>query len=427
MEKRTLVMPYSPNIVTLFMHWLIATKEKVRDALGVGDAPSVKFIAAGPLRKEDWPGEAKLDAPTLESKGYLFIDCGGGELDRQALPENLGRGVTSSLHLLAERVGLDTIAPHLLPMVVIITAQDVRGERITVDHNHKTSATPHTARHLKNMILGWNLLCGPERVIQLAHTAFSGIESLIALEAEDLAALQPDKVVARIREMFLFHRLMEGINAHLANVHVFSSTSEQEAGTEAEQFRVTADQALQCWEGEWDEAVNDYWKNARLRTVIINERKGDEVRPRKATVVIGTSDSERFGQVARLGNEGHPEARPFKGKPFRYKADVIIQFHRNGRFHISTRGEIFLDDVAKLLRQADLTKKGVRITPELMAELSRPGNLAVKNERGSRVETIYFPEYRKGLGNAFRSNPQSPLCMVHSKEIEDLTCKGLSS
>lgn len=423
MEKHTLVMPYSPNIVPLFMSWLILCKEKVRDMLGVSDAPDLKFIAAGPLRKEDWKGEGKPDARNLEEKGYLFLDCGGGRFDSQSLPEAL-RSSKSSLELLTEAVELDKLAPHLLPVMAIINAQGKQAQRVAVDPHHRDSNTPHTARHLKNMILGWNLMYGPEKVVQLVHQAFSGIYQMIDNEAVD--PLPADKAISRTRELFLLDQMVIGVNDHLLTEGCFTDDAEVKAGEGAEQFRGAAEQALQVWEEEWNESVKDYWTNARLRTVIIAERKGAEIIRRKGTVVIGTSDSERFSQVARLGNEGHPDARPFQGKPFRYKADVVVQFHRDGRFHISTRGEICLDEVAKLVREADLIKKGVSITPALRVELARPGNLIVKNERGSLVETIYFPEYRKGLGNAFRSNPHSSRCLVHSKEIEDLTCKGLA-
>jgi hypothetical protein len=421
MEKHTLVLPINPNIVTLFMSWLILAKEKVRDALGVGDAPSLKFVPAGPLRKEDWPGEAKVEAATLEERGFLFLDCGGGRFDRQALPESVGRGGTSSLHLLAKEAGLEAVAPHLLPVVAIITAQDVKGERITVDGHHRGSSTPHTARHLKNMILGWNLLYGPDMVMQLSHLAFTGIERLLFEESEELQDLPATKAVSRVRDLFLFDRLIEGVRTHL----IGAFGNEEDAEVEAERFRSAADQALQCWENEWEEAVRDYWQNAKLRTIVIAERKDGQVVHRKGTLVVGTSDSERFGAVARLGNEGAPYKRPFQGKPFRYKADVVLQFHRNGRFHISTRGEITLDEVSRLIREADLRKKEVEITASVRAGLAQPGNLTAVNRRGRTVETLYFPEYRKGLGNAFRSNPHSSLCQVSAKEIEDLTCKGL--
>jgi len=401
MKKHTLVVHLLPDLEALFMLWLILFFKPVREALGVVAAPKLKFIPAGPLRAEDWPGLTP-ETSALEEAGYLFLDCGGGSLDQHGKTSGGVKNTVSSIELLVQASGLDQVSPHLMPLVDVIRENDLRGQDVARDTKYRQSSTPHTPRHLKNVILGWNLMFPdhPEKVVRQAHVAFTGMAELL-------------KEGGSVNQLFLLSTINDGVK-------------KTASATLAGYFEKSSGEALQVLEAEWEQAVSDYWRNCRFRPVRINTEVRGEKRVQTITLAWGFSDSERFSQVTRLGNDGPPHRRPFRGRKHRYKADVTIQFRDGGsRFIISTRGKK-LNEVARKVREADLRRKGVQLTAEQVSALAEPGHRSFTDRADNRVEALYFAEFETCFGNAFRSNPHSVPTSLKPSEVVDLVFEALN-
>ncbi len=410
--KHTLVLHINPDIEACFMAHMFLAHEDVRDAYGVIDAPSLKFIPGGPLRKEDWPGEKDVSAKALEAKGYVFLDCGGGLLDQHGRPENLMRNSVSSLDLMVHVLELDARKPHLVPVMAIISDNDLYGEDVAPSHSVKKTSTPHTPRHLRDMILGWNVLYkdAPEMVVGLASHAFGCIERCI-----DATADRPKE--KSHKEFFLCSVLLGGAVAHFKTVTGLDA--EDEAMQMAEWFGGECERGLVALEKEWEQGCKDYWSNTKLRTVQVPKKTADGVAFRTVTVAYGRSASTRYGAVTRFGNEGQiPE------KPRRNKADVTIQFSGDGKFVVSTKG-IELDRVAKAVREVDLRRRGVNLVPTDLPLLDRSGHLRFTDVFGREQMALYLAEYRTAFGNAFRANPMAEKTPLKEEEIVELVVKAL--
>jgi hypothetical protein len=418
--KHTLVLHLSPDIEVLFMTHLIRGYEAVRDRLSVIDSPRLKFIPAGPLRKEDWPGESDLSATALEEKGYLFLDCGKGSLDQHGRPENEARNSISSLDLLVHAVDLDEIAPHLMPIVALISRNDLNGQDIAPKRNWKGTATPHTPRHLRNMILGWNLLHRdrPAEVVRMADAAFGCITRLV-----DKAVVDGTEGVD-VREHFLFEEMLKGTMAHFRTVMGLSAP-EQELFAACEGFRKDGERALRALEDDWNRGVRDYWHGStRVRKITVAKRTEQGVAYEHLTMAVGRSPSTRFGAVTRLGNDRYRPAHP--GKAPRAKADVTVQFYDQGSFVISTKG-LRIERVAQAIRETDLRRRGVSLTEADAASLSKPGHLRFTDAFGREQEALYLAEYRTAFGNGFRANPFAAKTPLKDEEIVELIVKALAS
>ncbi len=426
--KHTLVMHLSPDLEALFMGWLIAAHESVREALGVVDHPRLKFIPAGPLRKEDWSGEEDVTAAALEAKGYQFLDCGRGKLDQHGRPENENRNSVSSLDLLVHEANLDALLPHLMPIVAIISNNDLTGQDIIPVRSWKESETPHTPRQLRNMIQGWNLLNkeNPSKTFSLASTAFGSIERGVEhrlAQVGDFAPTStgtPDAAID-FREFFLADRIVENVGRHFAVS--YGADAHDEIAIATEGFRKEAADALMALEKEWETAVQDYWRGAKVRDIHVAIKTPQGQASKRLALAFGRSASTRFGMVTRLGNEGRRP--PHEGCPRRPKADVTIQFYGDGRFVIATRG-LELDRVAVALREADLRKRGVNVTKEDRLLLARPGHLRFADQAGRPRDALFFAEYRTNFGNAFRANPTAETTPLSMEEVVDITIKALA-
>ncbi len=420
--KHTLVLHLSPDLEVLFMVWLIRRYEQVRDRLNVTDAPSLKFIPAGPLRKCDWTDVPSLDPEAIENAGYLFVDCGGGQLDQHDRGPDNGRNSLSSLDLLAHYAELDKIAPHLLPLVGIISGNDLSGRDIVRDRKLGQSVTPHTPRHLRNMILGWNLIHRdrPQVVVELADTAFSGIEARLASLTNE--AEKPLSVDDH-RDLFLVDAVIHGV-LKLATGLAVDAEEEADAAITAEAFRTAAEQGLEAMESEWRLGVEDYGRRTRMiHATHCRQVEGVTV-GRSIVLAVGQSDSSRFGPVTRLGNEGPRDRRPHRDLNARPKADITIQFRSDGRFVIATKG-IELCRVARAIREADLRRKGVKLTDEQARGLDRIGHQSFVSITGEVVQALYLAEYRTAIGNGFRGNPYAESTALDTDEIVSLTIKAL--
>ncbi|MEY4745142.1 MAG: hypothetical protein RL272_1087 [Candidatus Parcubacteria bacterium] len=412
-RKHTLVLHVNPDIEACFMAHLFLAHEDVRDAYGVIDAPALKFIPGGPLRKEDWAGEADVTPRALEAKGYVFLDCGGGLLDQHGRPENLMRNSISSLDLMVHVLELDAHLPHLAPLMAIISDNDLFGEDVAPSHSVKNTATPHTPRHLRNMILGWNVLYkdAPAKVVRLASDAFGCIERCIDAASEDHPK---DK---SFKKFFLHAVLLAGATAHFKTR--VGLDADDEAMRMAASFSAACDDGLAALEKEWERGCKDYWSGTKLRTVQVPKKTPEGIAYKTVTVAYGRSASTRFGAVTRFGNEGQlPE------KPRRNKADVTIQFSGDGKFIISTKG-IELDRVAKAIRETDLRRRGVNLDKPDVGLLDRSGHLRFTDAFGREQMALYLAEYRTAFGNAFRANPMAEKTPLKEEEIVELAVKAL--
>jgi hypothetical protein len=427
-QKHTLVMHQSPDLEALFMGWLITSHECVSEALNVKERPHIKFIPAGPLRAEDWPGEETLDAKALEAKGYQFLDCGRGELDQHGRPENENRNSVSSLDLLVHAVNLDALLPYLMPIVAIISNNDLTGQDVAPNRSWKESETPHTPRQLRNVILGWNLLNkeNPVRVFSLVTTAFGCIETNVGHRLTQVGDVSPTSIgnpdaAIDYREFFLADDIVNGASRYFATVYGIDVGEENEIVTE--EFRKEVNDALVAQEREWETAVQDYWAATQGRDINVAIRTPAGVTNQRMSLAYGKSASTRFGAVTRLGNMG--KRPPHEGKPRRPKADITIQFYGEGRFVIATKG-LELDRVAAALREADLRKRGVNVTKEDRQMLDRPGHLRFADQAGRTRDALFFAEYRTSFGNGFRANPTAERTPLTIDEVVDITIKTLA-
>ncbi|HTM68679.1 MAG TPA: hypothetical protein VL426_05245 [Candidatus Binatia bacterium] len=411
--KHTLVLHINPDLEACFMAHLFLEHEDVRDAHGVIDAPALKFIPGGPLRKEDWPGEEELSAKALEAKGYVFLDCGGGLFDQHGRPENLMRNSVSSLDIMVHVLGLDARLPHLMPICQIISDNDLNGEDVAPSHSVRKTTTPHTPRHLRDMILGWNVLHEPDVTVGLASNAFSCIERCI-----DAIADKPKEEVNH-KTFFLFSVLINGAIRHFKTK--LGLDAEEEAMRSAAWLDAECEKGLMALEQEWLDGERDYWSNTKLRSVQVAKKTQEGVAYQTVTVAYGRSASTRYGAVTRFGNSGENPA-----KPRRNKAEVTIQFSGKGKFIISTKG-IHLDRVAKAIREADLRRRGVNLTKSDREVLDRSGHLSFADQRGNERQALYLAEYRTAFGNAFRANPMAEKTPLSEEEIVELAVRALSS
>lgn len=418
-KYHTLVLHTSPDLDGLAADDLIKRFVQIAEVVGVCRDPGLKFVPAGPLRKEDWPDARELTAEYIEGQGYLGIDSVGGLLDHHG-KEHLTGGSMSTLDLLTHHAGLDQMEAYkvLKPIIAIFSANDLTGQDICFDNGFKESRWPNTQRHLRNLVIGWNLRYSdnPERVVELFGTAMDGI---FALAASRLKDIDDDEAAIRMtRGLFLLSNILKGVALQ---------------GEDArERFETEANAALDILEAEWGQAVQDYWsRGTQVRTVPVTKREDGETKGLMLPIAIGASSSTRYGAVTRLGNvtkkRGYgrkPLPRPFGDKPYRSKAAVTLQFYGDGRFLVSTTG-VKLNGVAKAVRAADLRKRDVKLTRADDAKLREPGHQSFRNRKGEEVEALYFAVYETAFGNGFRSNPDAVRIPLSKEEIIDLVLGGL--
>jgi hypothetical protein len=314
-----------------------------------------------------------------------------------------------------------------------------------VDHGYRESGTPHTQRHIRNIVLGWNIMHpeDPARVVELGCQALDGVWGALRLcgavgtrhsAFPDEAPRQPCDMETTKRQL-LADCILGGYAAEmtLRGKGKISATSIRSVIA----FEEAVQDALDALEADWLQAEQDYWRNSRVIKAQYLRRdptKGLVRRP--ITILVGFSKTVRFGAVSRLGNvekrrrkkKGQsPRGRQALRDPkhrFRHKADVTIQFHDKGKFLVSTKG-IPLDGVAAVLRQRDLASLGIYVANP--AELRQVGHLAYQDPKGRTVQALYFAEYRTACGNKFRANPYARRVKLPSDEITNLVVAALSS
>lgn len=380
----TLVLHKAPDLEVLFMAWLIVVYMYLREKLGVTEEPQFKFISSGPLRKEDWRGEAELSARALERKGFLFLDCGGGggRLDQHGHKDNRGRGqaVVASIDLMAKEVGVCEAGPGLKLFVRLVSASDRTGESLcpimVVD---KGSEFPHVPRDIRNMVVALNERYPdqPEIVQETFFQAMDGLHYLLNrfLDARaDLEDMDVEKIEDNLdlREMYFMtvDNAIEGMGQKGEDLF------------EIELFWKTVKAAWQQREEAWQEAAREVRKARSLR-IPYRHKKG----VRGIKLLWGYSGSKYFSVAAR-----------------RKQADVVIQIYPDGRFMISRRGsDISFDRIARFLRLADAKKRRGR-----MVGLRNPaarGTTSHVEVEGQRISQFYYPQGGFAFGNRFATNP----------------------
>lgn len=415
----TLVLHTNPDLEACLMAQLILDHEAIRDRLGVVDGPKLKFIPGGRLRGKDWPGEKMVTAEALEARGFLFLDCGGGRLDQHGKAENLIKNSVSSIDLLVDHARLDELMPHLMPVCNLVSRNDLYAEDVAPRHNFRKTVTPNTPLHLREAILGWNVLHkdAPAKVVGLARQAFGCIERCI-----DRLAAEGEWETTDPKRLFLVEELLNGATAQVRTV-IGLDAPEDEVFPAVSQFQMRCAEGLAAREREWDIGVRDYWENATIRAISVARRTNDGIAYKTVTVAYGRSKSTRFGAVTRYGNEGNP--LPFSKHPRRPKAEICVQFN-DGRFVISTKGTP-LHRVAKVIREADLKARGVDLSKDDVATLDRKGHLVFKDASGREQDALYFAEYDTAFGNGFRANPFAPRTPLREQEIIDLLIRALDT
>jgi hypothetical protein len=413
----TLVIHMKPDLENTLVVFLLTTFSVLARRLGVIDDPTVKFIPAGPLRSEDWSDQPDTSVAALERQGYMFIDCGGGSHDHHRRWPDKTSNEESSLDLVLKLTGADQALRHLMPVFRLVSDNDLTGRQIVQDRGRDQSATPHTARHLRNVILGWNKIHAddPQAVVDLAGLAYGG---LVALAEAEFRSGEADH-----SRLFLADNICRGVRLYCDQLVEDEEMDPGEAQDISTDFRQSVKSALGVLEDDWHQGEQDYWspKTTVLRLQRqIPTRRGPVKKP--CCLVVGVSDALRYSAVTRRGNRGQNAAHPDRER--RPKADITIQFQTNGRWVMSSR-HIKLDKVAAAIRRADLERKGVDtslVDPEALRQV---GHLAFPNRAGETVQALLLA-YDKAFGNGFRANPFGVECALKPEEIVNLTVEALT-
>lgn len=407
----TLVVHTDPDLEIVTMSYLIAVIAGVREQLGIAEDHAIKFIHSGPLRVEDWRElgleKEKLTASELETRGYLFLDCGGGRFDSHGKGTDL-----SSLDLLVNECygAIEHEKPQLLRVIEIVSANDRTGADIAPDGG-TNARTPHTRRHLRKLVDGLNMLHPnhPETVLAYVQAAFQAID-LMATDAK-MAALGMTSLLAWVdRELGDNNQTspetLRKCLGHAGSVFLVDLVIDEMRGwpSSTDHLIEEFDRALDAEELEWTRAEADFSDREKTK---VRRTKGSfplkNGTAEEIALVVGRSDSPRFGEVAR----------------HKAKAEMVIQFYPNGKFLVYTKS-LPLDKAVAAVRKLDLERRGIPVAEIKNAALDRVGHCVAKDASGRSVETLYFAEYRKAFGNAFRSNPLSSDCLVSGDELAGL-------
>jgi len=398
----TLVGHWRPDLELLFIFWLIRNFKVVRKAMNVRKDAREYYIPSGPLRSRDW-GELRgaireLNAETVEGQGYLFIDCGGGgsRFDQHGR-EN--RDDETSIALVCayldtvasidgplnadERDELKAVIDVLQAFIQVVSDNDATGLDTAVkDEKAATSSTPHTQRTLRNFVLGLNVLypLEPRKVSSLVYMAFDGIY--------DSLRKNPSDEETDMRRLMLCEEFLPAVEGFFGA-----------ASGDASRFRFYAEKAYRAYEDEWEIGLRDYNDPDKTVHRTISHPRFWTWLPELHVCLI-KSASTRASQVARFAPGDQP------------KADLILQWTRDGHFMLTTRGKVELPAVLVAeLRKADLFARGWRglLTQEHYEQLAESGRhtIVVKDEKGvdQTVPVLFWTDYRKACGNEFRSNP----------------------
>jgi hypothetical protein len=229
---KTVVIHENPDTEALFIAWIVTRTEVGRKTFNVSSDARLVFIPSGPLDPKGalWNikgfAQENLNAEWLEDHGYLFVDCGGGlgRLDQHGRPENKKSSVVSSLDMLVAsnpHLFLDLL--YLLPLFEVISRNDKTGEKIAIDSSveRRKSGTPHTDRHLRNILDGLNQMAQDSQslswnqVAELIFLAFDSAETFLANKATECLDADGKPDWLKLRECRYEILLLKTIEANL--------------------------------------------------------------------------------------------------------------------------------------------------------------------------------------------------------------------
>lgn len=392
MKKRnvhTLVLHSAADLEARFMRYLIETDVDVREQFGIKETVRSKYIPAGLLRREDWPGESNLSARALEENGYLFLDCGGSDAPLDQHTHEVNRGlpvdVMASIDLLFETT--DLASGYLAPFVRVISKNDRDGESVTASLViDRRSIYPNTPRDLRNLVVALNELYpdDPERVQRIFVWAMDGLEWLFL---ERIRKAQAEGGIVNFNEIDLRKENFltvdnAAVGLERCLVDRYSERSEEDRERDVRKvlklFWAEINKAWEKREREWHTAENCFKAVGWVRVTL----DGSEA---KINLVFGESKSRYFSPVVRRG-----------------RVDIAIQFYGEGWFMVSRRGDaINLDQVASYLRRADAVKRQGWIVDPL-ALTKRNSTSQVRLGDGTVIDQFFFPGFC--IGNSFFSN-----------------------
>ncbi len=396
--RNVLVHHEKPDLEVAFMSYVIRTYREVRDALGVVENPAFAFTKAG-SRRDD-----------LADDDCLYIDCGGDELDQHGKPEHENRNAISSLGYLTHDASLHVVAPHLVPLISIVEQNDLRGTAVAKGDGYKNSETPHTPRHIRNIILGLNhrYKDHPGLVVAIVHA----ILGVVDMNMKEVFEKNGPAVLASFdfSTFLVASSIIAGAPAYFTTT--MGADSPDAIARAVRRLTTEINASLVALEQEWELGEHDYNNNAYRRMVDCRRQTSRGVLTRRRTIVVGTSISSRFGSVTRRNGE----------------CDITIQFYGPGKFVISTSDQtLVLDNVAAKLREADLVKKGVTtLTAADRLLFTRPGNMQYADKDGVMHDALFLAEFRTALGNAFRSNMDAESTTLTEVEVVDITVAALA-
>lgn len=372
----TIVLHENPDVEALFIAWLLISNSSIRERFNVKEGASLNFVPSGELKPEGllWKKyrPEQVNAEYLEEHGFLFVDCGGGgaRLDQHGREENtLGTKVSSLDLLVACFPEIFHLYPHLVSLFSLISRNDKTGEMIAkqTSASLKASKTPHTPRHIRNILDGLNERVKEDRtfswnrVADLTFIAFEGAEnfcaSLCTGEDSDWAEIEEKKY-----QIFLFETFAEHLPKPVTDREA-KEFGRERGNLEADRLgekrgrqvpdkerkaiidrcvendRVAAlrrrtlleslnevfEGALKKLESDWVEATRDYHRFNRdevlegLAFVRRDDSREDEAQrvptQGRVYVVLAVSGSNRFGSYTRYLYNGIEKKR--------VKADLI--------------------------------------------------------------------------------------------------------
>ncbi|MFH2104983.1 MAG: hypothetical protein ABII72_01975 [Parcubacteria group bacterium] len=430
-EFHTAVIHFWPDIECLVSLVIIALGFVCRIALE--KKYRLKVISSGSLRIEDWQDEkrvkeAKLDvvrlieqgrlAQELEQIGYLFVDCGGGFLDHHGRQDSL-----CTIEILTELVGLKKGYEWFLGIAQVIAAQDKQGTAIARDPDYRNSSWPNTARTLRNLITGWNLLYrnNPLKVVVQCVYAFKGVFALTQDKAKRTNTASPD--IAN-ENYFLMDPMVAGLK--------LTKVRKQQRKEFQDECRL----ALDRMEVEWKLALRDF-ETAQFRVLDIPQvvfANGVRWVESKCVVVAGQSESYRFGSVARMKANEYAAQRKLT-----VVETVIIQHRRSDtHFNVSVgswtartkegsqvhterdRSKMVLNRVAAALRAAEIRLSDPDGRAELIDPLEQVGNVYF-DLNGKVLSAIFLAPFKTACGNAWNTNPDMPPCSLTAQDVYVIT------
>ncbi len=428
----TIVLHENPDTEALFITWLLTSNSSIRERFNVKEGASLNFVPSGELKPNEQPWKefcsAQVNAKYLEEHGFLFVDCGGGgaRLDQHGREENtLGTKVSSLDILVAYYYEAFHEFGHLVQLLSLISRNDKTGEMIAkqTSASRKTSKTPHTARHIRNILDGLNERVKEDRtfswnrVADLIFIAFEGAEnfcaSLCTGEESDWAEIEEKKY-----QIFLFETFAEHLPKPVTDREA-KERGHKRGSLEADQLghkrgrrvigeerkaiidrcvendRVAAlrrrtlleslnevfEGALAKLESDWVEATRDYHRFNRLEVledlafVRRDDSREDEAQrvPTRGRVyvVLAVSNSNRFGAYTRYLLNGIEKQR--------VKTDLIVIARQ--RYGVNLLPPA-VEDKPKLLTAGQ--------TEEVMSAKDGPASSVTKAETAETVvlETV---------------------------------------